>query len=114
MAHARVRSLDGTEIAYWTSGEGPPLLLVHGTPADHTRWRPLLPYLEPHFTVHVMDACGRGQSGDGPEYDIAREYEDVTAVVTRSPGHEVNDERVWPLARRLYCFPGSGANGQCS
>lgn len=77
----RVVSRDGTEIAYWTSGEGPPLALVHGGPADHTRWRPLLPYLEPHATVHAMDRRGRGASGDGPDYDIAREFEDVAAVV---------------------------------
>jgi pimeloyl-ACP methyl ester carboxylesterase len=56
-------------------------VLVHGAPADHTRWRPLLPYLEPHRTVHTMDRRGRGESGDGPDYDIAREYEDVAAVV---------------------------------
>jgi pimeloyl-ACP methyl ester carboxylesterase len=36
-------SRDGTEIAYWTSGKGPPLVLVHGTTADHTRWDPVLP-----------------------------------------------------------------------
>ena len=36
----RVVSRDGTEIAYWTNGEGPPLVLVHGTTADHTRWAP--------------------------------------------------------------------------
>jgi pimeloyl-ACP methyl ester carboxylesterase len=33
----RVASRDGTQIAYWTSGEGPPLVVVHGAPADHTR-----------------------------------------------------------------------------
>jgi hypothetical protein len=33
-----VTSRDSTEIAFWTSGDGPPLVLVHGTPADHTRW----------------------------------------------------------------------------
>jgi pimeloyl-ACP methyl ester carboxylesterase len=74
-------SRDGTEIGYWTSGEGPPLVLVHGGPADHTRWSPLLPYLQPHATVHAMDRRGRGASGDGPEYDMAREFEDVAAVV---------------------------------
>jgi pimeloyl-ACP methyl ester carboxylesterase len=77
----RVVSRDGTQIAYWTSGEGPPLVVVHGTPADHTRWRPLLPYLEPHVTVHAMDRRGRGASGDAPDYDLAREFEDVAAVV---------------------------------
>lgn len=80
-AVSRVMSADGTEIAYWTSGEGPPLVVVHGTPADHTRWRPLLPYLEPPVTVHAMDRRGRGASGDGPEYQLAREFEDVAAVV---------------------------------
>jgi pimeloyl-ACP methyl ester carboxylesterase len=77
----RVRSRDGTEIAYRVTGEGPPLVLVHGTTADHTRWRPLLPYLEPHATVHAVDRRGRGASGDGEAYDVAREFEDVAAVV---------------------------------
>jgi pimeloyl-ACP methyl ester carboxylesterase len=77
----RVISRDGTEIAFWTTGDGPPLVLVHGTTADHTRWRPLLPYLEPHAAVHAMDRRGRGDSGDHPDYNLAREYEDVAAVV---------------------------------
>lgn len=77
----RVTSRDGTQIAYWTSGEGPPLVVVHGTTADHTRWRPLLPYLEPHATVHALDRRGRGASGDAPDYDVTREFEDVAAVV---------------------------------
>lgn len=77
----RVASHDGTEIAYWTSGAGPPLVLVHGTPADHTRWQPLLPYLEPHVTIHAVDRRGRGASGDAPTYALAREFEDIAAVV---------------------------------
>jgi len=77
----RVESRDGTEIAVWTSGHGPPLVLVHGAVADHTRWRPLLPHLEPHVTVHAMDRRGRGASGDAPGYAIEREFEDVAAVV---------------------------------
>jgi pimeloyl-ACP methyl ester carboxylesterase len=77
----RVVSRDGTEIGYWTSGEGPPLVLVHGALADHNRWRPLLPYLEPHAAVHALDRRGRGASGDAPGYDLAREFEDVAAVV---------------------------------
>lgn len=77
----RVRSPDGTEIASWQTGSGPPLVLVHGAPADHTRWRPLLPYLEPHFTVHALDRRGRGASTDSPDYALEREFEDVAAVV---------------------------------
>lgn len=78
---SRVVSRDGTEIVYWTSGEGPPLLLVHGTAGVHARFAPLLPYLEPHATVHAMDRRGRGASGDVPNYDLAREFEDVAAIV---------------------------------
>ncbi len=77
----RVASRDGTEIAYWTSGRGAPLVLVHGAPADHTRWRPLLPYLEPHATVHAIDRRGRGASGDGRQYSLVREFEDVSGVI---------------------------------
>ena len=77
----RAASRDGTEIGWWTRGEGPPLVLVHGAVADHTRWRPLLPSLEPHATVHALDRRGRGASGDAPGYDLAREFEDVAAVV---------------------------------
>lgn len=47
-------SRDGTEIAR-TSGSGPPIVLVHGSPADHARWHPLIPYLE-HHVAAVVDA----------------------------------------------------------
>jgi pimeloyl-ACP methyl ester carboxylesterase len=77
-----VTSRDGTRIAFWSSGEGPPLLLVHGTTADHTTtWRYVGPALERRFTTHAMDRRGRGGSGDGPTYDLQREAEDVAAVV---------------------------------
>jgi pimeloyl-ACP methyl ester carboxylesterase len=82
----RVESRDGTKIAVWTSGQGPPLVLVHGAVADHTRWRPLLPHLEPRVTVHAMDRRGRGASGDAPGYAIEREFEDVAAVVDAVAG----------------------------
>jgi pimeloyl-ACP methyl ester carboxylesterase len=75
-----VASRDGTQIAYWTSGSGPPLVLVHGASADHRRWRPLLPYLEPYLTVHALDRRGRGATGDAPEYRLERGYQDVAAV----------------------------------
>lgn len=74
-------SSDGTEIGVFSSGEGPPLLLVHGSLGDHTRWDALRPHLEPHWRVHAMDRRGRGASGDASEYAIAREAEDVVAVV---------------------------------
>jgi pimeloyl-ACP methyl ester carboxylesterase len=85
-----VTSRDGTPIAFWRSGSGPPLLLIHGATADHTTtWRFVRPELERHFTVLAMDRRGRGGSGDGPEYDLQREAEDVAAVV-EAMGEPVN------------------------
>ena len=77
----QVVSSDGTPIAVWRSGAGPPLVLVHGTTADHTRWAPVLPAFEERFTVLAMDRRGRGESGDAGEYAFEREFEDVAAVI---------------------------------
>lgn len=76
-----IRSNDGTTIAYERSGQGPPLVAVHGTTADHTRWAPILDALEIRYTVHAIDRRGRGQSGDSNSYAVDREFEDVAAVV---------------------------------
>jgi pimeloyl-ACP methyl ester carboxylesterase len=74
-------SRDGTSVACFGSGAGPPLVLVHGTTADHARWAPVLAGFEAQFTVYAMDRRGRGASGDAAAYAIEREFEDVAAVV---------------------------------
>jgi pimeloyl-ACP methyl ester carboxylesterase len=85
-----VTSTDDTRIAFWRSGTGPPLLLIHGATADHTTtWRFVLPELERRFTVYAMDRRGRGGSGDSPAYDLQREAQDVAAVID-SIGEPVN------------------------
>lgn len=76
-----VTSRDGTRIAYLCSGQGPPLLLIHAMASDHQRWHDITPRLAEHLAVYAMDRRGRGESGDGPDYDILREAEDVAAVV---------------------------------
>jgi len=79
-AQRSVASPDGTEIAVFSSGEGPPLLLVHGATADHTTWRSLGPVLERRFRLLAVDRRGRGASGDSSAYSIEREYEDLASV----------------------------------
>jgi pimeloyl-ACP methyl ester carboxylesterase len=75
-----VRSTDGTSIAVFRSGVGPPLILVHGASADHTTFRVVGPWLARDFALYAIDRRGRGASGDTEPYAIAREFEDVAAV----------------------------------
>jgi pimeloyl-ACP methyl ester carboxylesterase len=80
VAARHVASPDGTPIAVFTTGDGPPLILVHGASADHTTFRVVGPLLAPSFTVHAVDRRGRGASGDGAGYAIEREFDDVATV----------------------------------
>jgi pimeloyl-ACP methyl ester carboxylesterase len=81
----RVESSDGTPIAYWRSGEGPPLVLLHGAMSAHWSFDLLVPALVDRFTVFAVDRRGRGESGDRPDYAIEREFEDAAAVVDSIP-----------------------------
>ncbi len=76
-----VQSADGTPIAVFSDGAGPPLVLVHGAAADHTTFRVVGPMLARGYEVHAVDRRGRGASGDTEPYGIEREFEDVAAVV---------------------------------
>ncbi len=80
-----VQSTDGTTIAVFESGaaepEHRPLILVHGTTADHLTFRVAGPLLGQRRRLHAIDRRGRGASGDAPaDYSIVREFEDVAAV----------------------------------
>lgn len=77
----KVKSKDGTPIAYLNEGNGPPLVLVHGIGVIAKSWLPIIPALSENFTVYAIDRRGRGESGDKEPYSIAREYEDVAAMV---------------------------------
>src|SRR4051812_5147623 len=50
-----VHSKDGTRISVQKTGDGPALLLIHGSSIDGSSWQRVLPGLSKHFTVYVMD-----------------------------------------------------------
>lgn len=77
----RVESRDGTTISCHVAGGGPPLVLVHGTSADHTRWTSVMGELSARFTTYAVDRRGRGASSDTEPYSIESEFDDVAAVV---------------------------------
>jgi pimeloyl-ACP methyl ester carboxylesterase len=63
-----VKSGDGGSIAVWVEGDGPPLVLVHGSVSDHAAFAPLVGELRDEFTIFAMDRRGFGASRDGPNY----------------------------------------------
>jgi pimeloyl-ACP methyl ester carboxylesterase len=83
-----VASRDGTRIAFDRMGDGPPVVLVDGA-LSHRRLGPMAGLVEPlaaDFTVFTYDRRGRGESGDTPPYAVAREVEDLAAVIGAAGG----------------------------
>ena len=76
-----VRASDGVPLAVWVDGNGPPLVLVHGSLADHTTFDPFVAALRPRVTTYAMDRRGFGGSGDRRGYTIDQDFADVAAVV---------------------------------
>lgn len=62
----RIR-VSGGEVAAGTFGAGPPVVLVHGTPAWSYLWRRVVPTLARAHTVHVWDLLGFGDSRIDPD-----------------------------------------------
>jgi pimeloyl-ACP methyl ester carboxylesterase len=81
-----VTSKDGTTIAYDRLGDGPPVILVSGGSVDRMSNAPLAEILAQRFTVFNYDRRGRGPSGDTPPYAVAREIEDIDAVIAAAGG----------------------------
>ena len=80
-----VTSRDGTTIGFRQLGSGPGLVLMHGGALASQHYMRLATALADAFTVYVPDRRGRGRSGDfGPDYGIAREDEDLDAVITHT------------------------------
>ncbi len=67
IASQGIRSGDA-EIAYWSLGEGAPVVLLHPFPADHEVWMPVAQALAVRYRVVLPDLRGHGESGvgDGP------------------------------------------------
>jgi pimeloyl-ACP methyl ester carboxylesterase len=83
-----VTSADGTMIAYERTGRGPALVLVDGALCHRAAgpMRPLAALLRERFTVHVYDRRGRGESSDTTPYAVAREVEDLQALIEEAGG----------------------------
>lgn len=81
-----VTSADGTSIAFEQHGDGPPLVLLHGSSGDHHAWDGVVPHLADDFTLIVPDRRGRGHSADADTHSLAHEVADLKAIVDSIEG----------------------------
>lgn len=82
-----VVSADGTRIVFHCQGDGPPLLIVHGTLATTDMYRPIADRLSPTYQVVRVERRGYGISGAGHRPGtFARQAEDITAVLRALDG----------------------------
>ncbi|MER6125163.1 alpha/beta fold hydrolase [Streptomyces sp. NPDC001795] len=79
-------SRDGTPIAYQRTGHGPAVVLVSGAMSTGATVAPLAARLSDRFSVVVYDRRGRGGSGDTAPYTVAREVEDLAALIEAAGG----------------------------
>ncbi len=78
-----VTSRDGTEIAYYKTGSGPAVVVLHGSMESARSHTLLAEALAEDFTVYLPDRRGRGRSGPHrPDHSVRTEVEDLEAVLT--------------------------------
>ena len=81
-----VASVDGTTIATDRSGAGPVVVIVGGVVGDRSQQAPVADLLSAQFTVYNYDRRGHGESGFTGPYSVAREAEDLAAVIAEAGG----------------------------
>ncbi|WP_054248849.1 alpha/beta fold hydrolase [Rhodococcus opacus] len=64
-------TVDGATVAAGVFGDGPPVVLVHGTPSSSYLWRAVIPRLAEQNTVYVWDLPGYGDSPPVPGEPVA-------------------------------------------
>ena len=104
-----VESADGTSLAVWVDGDGPALVMVHGSIADHTTFDPFIEVLRNDMTTYSMDRRGFGASGDSTGYAIERDFEDVAAVVEAVAARTGRPVTLWGHSYGANCAMGGAA-----
>ena len=72
---------DGT-LFYDVTGQGQPLLLIHGNGEDHSIFDKAVAVLKDHFRVYALDSRGHGQSSPVDAYHYQDMAEDVYQFIT--------------------------------
>ena len=75
------RTVDGVDIHYEVTGDGPPILLAHGVADSSADWDDIPERLAADHTVINVDLRGHGRSGFAEDYSALVMIQDVRAVL---------------------------------
>lgn len=67
---------------YEKTGNGQPILLLHGNGEDHTIFDALIPLLAQTHTVYAIDSRGHGASNPTEDYSYHGMAEDIAQLIT--------------------------------
>lgn len=118
MPTSRVRISDGEAVVHYDlTGDGPGVVLVHGTAASREQWSPLTAELAGRFTVVAPDYSGSGATTDhgGPVTlaDLADEVLAAANAAGLDTFHLVGHSLGAVVAARLAALRPSGSGRWC-
>ena len=78
--------VNGKNIAYNQTGEGSPIVFLHGNPTSSYLWRKIIPYLESNAACYAFDLIGMGSSdkldNPGPEsYGFEEHFDYINQAI---------------------------------
>ncbi|WP_240375410.1 2-succinyl-6-hydroxy-2,4-cyclohexadiene-1-carboxylate synthase [Bacillus piscicola] len=76
------RRIRGVEYHIQLAGEGEPLVLLHGFTGNRETWDFLVPYLEQHFQLIMVDIIGHGESSVPADFHRYTAEETVADLVS--------------------------------
>jgi pimeloyl-ACP methyl ester carboxylesterase len=100
-------NIQGTSVHYRDEGQGPPLLLLHGTGASLHTWDRWTEILQPYFRIVRLDLPGFGLTGPDANRDYTiSHYVDVVQAFTQAlelprfhlAGNSLGGEIAWNYA----------------
>ncbi len=81
-------TVNGANYYYKMTGQGDPLLLLHGFSGSSQNWAAHVPILAQHYCVITLDILGHGRTDSPPDparYSLEKVAADVTAVLHQLP-----------------------------
>jgi pimeloyl-ACP methyl ester carboxylesterase len=101
--NVRYAQVDDVRLAYYTRGQGEPLLMINGFISTMSLWDPaLLAELEKHHTLILFDNRGVGLSSDTPiNRTTIEQMADDAAALVRQLGYQKVHILGWSMGARI-------------